>query len=368
MAKRHYKAKGMNVRWGAVIAVIMALIIVVGVCCMGYASRDVNGAWFRNSDLSTWHWSDSAKDEGKKTNVVAVSGTGKKMLSGNSYSLPSAMSFLSINKNAAYSPDREFNVTATLSNQYVNGKFDWAVTFKDESTTWATGKTPEYYIQVSPTADGSATATVKYLAAFNEPIIVTATLRGTDKSDNCQIDCVKNLEMTGCWLDASDFGDCLDGGCYLDGTTGTVFAEYKIKYARIELDISIIEAVQSYLKFDIQMHSYDFTELYKDTTLGIEEQQDYHLQLSFATRHELSYGDFIDNFEDYDEAHKEAIYYAFYQALKDTTVIFELSVDAYVYGVNINANLGYDDIFDLSGEKFGINAQPNVSLNTNVVF
>lgn len=41
------------ISWIVVLAVLAA-----GVLCLGYASRDTEGKWFRNADLSTWHWED----------------------------------------------------------------------------------------------------------------------------------------------------------------------------------------------------------------------------------------------------------------------------------------------------------------------
>ena len=43
----------------AVGALLLAGALTAGVCCMGYASRGDNGKWFRNGNLSTWHWSDN---------------------------------------------------------------------------------------------------------------------------------------------------------------------------------------------------------------------------------------------------------------------------------------------------------------------
>ena len=47
----------------AIISVLLAGLLAAGVCCTGYASRNDAGEWFKNGDLSSWHWSDKSPDE-----------------------------------------------------------------------------------------------------------------------------------------------------------------------------------------------------------------------------------------------------------------------------------------------------------------
>lgn len=314
-----------------------------------------------------WVNRDSAEqEEPNKTEIVAVSSDGKKLLTDNSYAMPQAMAF--VNKQSTYSKSKEFNVTAELSNQYINGVFDWTVSFVNPSSAWATGKVAEYYVQVTPLSDGSATATIKYISSFNEPINVTATLRGTDKSDSCQIDCVKNLEMVNVWCDATDFDDGVQGGCELEGTTGTVFAEYRVEDIYIQFDF--VDDVQKYLKFEINpIYYYHFKDELASEILHVEEQSENRLQLSYYSDTNLPYSAFIENFDAFDDEHKEAIYYAWYHAAKETGyMMIYLNLSLYVNGVDTGLSVNYEENHKISGAYFGQDVQPNVTLNQNVIF
>ena len=341
------------------IALILIVIVVAAAWVAGWQiTGKMNPAdWFGNNDNN---------QDQTNSHIIAVTSDGKKLIADNSYAMPRAMTF--VNKSSSYSKSKEFNVTATLSNQYINGLFDWEVSFVDPTSSWAVGKSAEYYVQVQPITDGSATATVKYFSSFNEPIKVTATLRDTDKSDSCTVDCLKNFEMTDCWIDLDDFGFRLEGGCSLDCTTGTAFADYRVQYIRLCIDSAFEEAIKSYLKFDIEIHSFYFNELFTEN-LVVEEQSDLHLQLLFMNEHLLSYADFIENFDAFDDEHKEAIKYAWYHAAKDNYVgNFEFGVEAYVHGVATGITTGFDKFGEISGEADGKDIQPSVTLNTNVIF
>lgn len=314
-----------------------------------------------------WANRDNAEQEKpNKTEIIAVSSDGKKLLADNSYAMPQAMAF--VNKQSTYSKSKEFNVTAELSNQYINGVFDWTVSFVNPSSAWTTGKVAEYYVQATPTKDGSATATIKYISSFNEPINVTATLRGTDKSDSCQIDCVKNLEMVNVWCDAGEFDDNLQGGCELEGNTGTVFAQYRVKDIHIYFDFS--DDVQKYLKFEINpVYNYYFKDELASEILHVEEQSDNRLQLSYYSDSNLAYSAFIENFDAFDEEHKEAIYYAWYRAAQETGyMMIYLNLSLYVNGVDTGLSVNHEKNHKIEGYLYGHSVQPNVTLNQNVIF
>ncbi len=56
------KTRKMSGAAKVLIAVLVVVVLIVGVCCTGYASRGDGGKWFENPNLSTWHWSDKPSD------------------------------------------------------------------------------------------------------------------------------------------------------------------------------------------------------------------------------------------------------------------------------------------------------------------
>ncbi len=46
-----------------IVSIFLAGILAAGICCAGFASRDENGKWFGNVDISTWHWKDNVAEE-----------------------------------------------------------------------------------------------------------------------------------------------------------------------------------------------------------------------------------------------------------------------------------------------------------------
>lgn len=362
MAKTKNRGRSAAKSKGSVVIKVVAVLLVLVAIAYVITSLVLGGQW----NPLKWGKKDDVVEQ-NETGIIAVTSDGKKLIAENSYAMPRAMTF--VNKSTAYSSAKEFNVTATLSNQYINGLFDWQVDFVNPASAWATGKSAEYYVQAVPTADGSATATVKYLEAFNEQIKVTATLRGTDKSDSCSVDCLKNVEMYSAWSDVVDFDDNIEGGCELSCTTGTVFADFRVRRAVFEMDVNFAEAVQSYLKFNIEIHGFGFESILGERYLAVDEQSNNRLQLSFFDVYLLSYEDFIENFEAYDEEHKEAIYYAWYHAANDVGFgNFEFDIEAYVNGVATGIFTNLDVATEVSGELYGKDIQPSVTLNTNVVF
>ena len=357
MAKTNKKGAG-----SAVAKIVLGLVL-AAICA--FAGAFVTG-WTITGSPNPAHWVRQDEAGKQETSLMAVTSEGRKLLAGNSYAMPQAMTF--VNKSTSYSKERQFSVTATLSNKYINGKFDWAVAFDNPASAWATGKVATYYVDVAPTSDGSATATVKYIAAFNEPIKVTATLRGTEQSDSCTIDCLQTVDLT---LISNCPDDLLGDGCDMSFDLkfgiGTTKGEFICKEASIGLTADFIEDLKSYLTFDINVKYIDF-----ENVNGTLRGNQYYCNLADY----YTYSMFIEDFDSYDDDHKDAIYWAWYQAYKDGRANgyqsnLELSgkLDYVCCGVVVNtlSTSGYSE-GHLNGFDMGSEAAPNVILNQNFVF
>lgn len=92
--------------------------------------------------------------------------------------------------------DTSVTVEATVKPENATNKaVDWSVKWADESASWASGKTVTDYVTVTPTEDGSTTATVKNIAAFGEQVIITVTSRDNpEASATCNVDYLQRIE------------------------------------------------------------------------------------------------------------------------------------------------------------------------------
>lgn len=69
-------------------------------------------------------------------------------------------------------------ITASVAPDDVTEKsVDWSVAWKNSDSEWAKGKSVTDYVTVTPTSDGSLTATIACLKAFGEQILVEVKSR-----------------------------------------------------------------------------------------------------------------------------------------------------------------------------------------------
>ncbi len=189
MAKNRYNKSGGGIA-KAVGAVLVAGLIAAGVCCTGYASRNDDGKWFGNGNLSTWHWSDKSPvidgDETDKPNGTtgadgAVMGeaedSGIQLLSA---LLPrEAYAANDIDPQA----DTAYRLTATVSPENADDKtVEWALAWKNGASSWANGKSVTDYGTITPTSDGALTANFVCKQGFAEQMVITATSRDNKKA------------------------------------------------------------------------------------------------------------------------------------------------------------------------------------------
>lgn len=165
--------------------VLMAGVLAAGVCCAGYASRNADGKWFKNSDLSTWHWADKSPSDINKPNddnSMSDSSDGAVVGNGENNGVEIVAAKLPREAYAANGidpkADTAYKITATVSPDNADDKtLDWAISWIDGSSSWANGKTVTDYGTITPTSDGALTANFVCKQNFGAQIVITATSR-----------------------------------------------------------------------------------------------------------------------------------------------------------------------------------------------
>lgn len=72
---------------------------------------------------------------------------------------------------------------------------DWSVYFANPDSEWATGKNATDYVTITPTEEGSLTATLECIAPFGEQIIVKVVSReNAEISDTCPLEYMRRVE------------------------------------------------------------------------------------------------------------------------------------------------------------------------------
>lgn len=102
-----------------------------------------------------------------------------------------------------------YSVSATYNASYVSfPSVDWTVSFVNDASEWATGKTVTDYVTVSPISDGALEAVVTCLQPFGEQIQVSVTNRAnTGVSASILCDYAKPITSESVYLFTEDFVD-----------------------------------------------------------------------------------------------------------------------------------------------------------------
>lgn len=183
-------------------AIFVAGVLAAGVCCTGFASRDDNGKWFGNGNISTWHWKDKTDDKtpDDKPNGDETVSSGGAIIGGfedGGVQLLSAK--LPIAAYAANGIDAQadtaYQITATVLPEETKDKtVDWAVEWVSPASSWASGKTVTDYVTVTPTSDGALTANVVCKQAFGEQVRLVVTSRGRrETTGSCTFDYARRI-------------------------------------------------------------------------------------------------------------------------------------------------------------------------------
>lgn len=188
-------------------ALLLAGVMAGGVCACGYASRNDDGKWFSNGNISTWHWTDKAPIKGDNGGDNGDIQDGKNSAAAGgaivSDSENHGISLMSLQiPVAAYAAegidaqaDTAYKLTATITPDIASDKsVNWSVAWVNAGSTFASGKTVTDYVTITPTADGALTANLTCLKDFGEPIIVTVTSRdNAEVNSTCQVDYRKRI-------------------------------------------------------------------------------------------------------------------------------------------------------------------------------
>lgn len=365
------KKKSSNNAIANIVAALLVLTIgAAGVCCVGYVSRNDEGKWFSNPDLASWHWADKDTPKAEGSGVV-LDENGQQLLSDVTYAMPKAMAYLSTSE-SEYKIGPTVTITATSSLPLNNVPVDWAVTYPS-------GADASDCVTVTPESDGSLTATLQYLKSFDKQLTLTVSVRDGTSSASCTIDCIKRIEQTkSFYLCGTDFGDYLDVGFKFSYGSGTITPDVNVNSATFSIASDFQNLVKSYLKFDAAFKSYaqSYTNTQALTNGGVETTDETP----------ITYDMFIADWSNYDEAHQNAIKYAWCRAFQEfiiadgdttgnigsSTVLTDFEVDFTYKGYVINSYQesdmpGFPFRNVICGYSEGDELEPDLELNYTIV-
>lgn len=200
--KQYKKSKVLNGIFGG----ILALVIAGGVAAVGVLSNGFKD-WnkFKKDDTKQEQPMSPSEDSGG-SDITAEASNGIRLMSMKLAPMQYAAYGVAANAESAYT------VTATVyPEDAANKLLDWTVSFKNASSTWASGKKVTDYVTVTPSSDGALTAVVQNIAAFGEQVVVKVTSR-----DNTSAYATLNVEYL---QRTTGYTLSLDGKTY--ATTGT---------------------------------------------------------------------------------------------------------------------------------------------------
>lgn len=186
------------------IALLIVLVLGAIVIACGIGSQDVNGKWFKNPNVLTWfdNWGkgqEKPDDDTEKDNISLAS-----------YALETA-DFAAYGISPQALEAKVITVDFEPANT-TNKRIGWVCKWKDATSTWASGKNINDYVDFVPAADFGASATLAVKQPFGEPVVVTATSRANSAlTSSSQFEYVARYSQL--WGDSDltlDFGDNID--------------------------------------------------------------------------------------------------------------------------------------------------------------
>lgn len=161
---------------------------------------------------------------------------------------------------------------------------DWTVSFTNPDSEWATGKTVTDYVTITPTEDGSLTATLECLQPFGEQIIVNVISReNATVNDSCPLEYMRRVESVS--LKVGDDYVFTPGVNYADFevATGNKGTGGKIT---LDVDFTDVYTIESW-----DGDSYDATDISQWSVIGgnTDVVNDYQLSFEGMTSDGMKY-------------------------------------------------------------------------------
>lgn len=92
--------------------------------------------------------------------------------------------------------ETSYTIKATIEPASARQNANWSVAWANGSSAWATGKTVTDYVTITPTEEGSLTATLACVKPFSEQVILTVSAMGNaDKTATCTVDYQQRLTV-----------------------------------------------------------------------------------------------------------------------------------------------------------------------------
>ena len=133
--------------------------------------------------------------------------------------------------------ETSYTIKATIEPASARQNANWSVAWANGSSAWATGKTVTDYVTITPTEEGSLTATLACVKPFSEQVILTVSAMGNaDKTATCTVDYQQRLNINSLKLGGSELS-----------TTSCGFKAQVDKTHRMEIDYSYSEGTIPYL-------------------------------------------------------------------------------------------------------------------------
>ncbi|MGN1103882.1 MAG: hypothetical protein ACI4QI_03315, partial [Candidatus Coproplasma sp.] len=184
--------KGDKVKWFFTgLAFFLVIVTIVGMCLQLWGTGKVKPSeWFKHEET------EETTPETENTELSAGGAIVENVESNGIMLFSEATPLYSSGDDgiATVAALSTYTITATVTpTEATNKSVTGTLSFKNPSSTWATGKTVTDYATVAQSTSGVFTLSV--LEAFGEPIILTVTSNeNSDISATCQVDYVKRVQ------------------------------------------------------------------------------------------------------------------------------------------------------------------------------